>query len=204
MYSDLSKQEIVDKYRHFNVEHDWWDFIYEDFIEYVEEKGISVVSKDISFSGFWSQGDGASYEGTIHSSDMKRFMDAHDLSEQYESVYFFAELEQIYVTINRTSSHYCHSNTMRVNLSDDIWDEYEHDSLRSNVYQVMELDFNNNFQALEKRIEEICRDYADELYHRLQEEYEYQTSDEVVIESLEANGIFEQPNEGEKHGLCSD
>jgi hypothetical protein len=204
MYSDLSKQEIVDKYRHFNVEHDWWDYIYEDFVEYVEEKGISTTTKDMSFTGFWSQGDGASYEGTIHSSDMKRFMDAHDLSTQYESAYFFAELEQIYVTINRTSSHYCHSHTMRISLSDEIWDDYGEGSVRSEVYQVMERDFNNNFQALEKRIEEICRGYADELYHRLQEEYEYQTSDEVVIEALEANGIFEQPNEGEKHGLCSD
>jgi hypothetical protein len=204
MNSDLNKKQIIDKYRYFNVEHNWWEFVYEDFVEHVEEKGISTTEKDISFSGFWSQGDGACYTGTIHSSDMKRFMDAHDLSEQYESAYFFAELEQIYVTINRTSSHYNHSHTMRVSLNDDFADEYEHDSLRSEVYKVMERDFVNNFESLEKRIEEICRGYADELYRNLGEEYDYLTSDEVVSEALEVNGIFEQSTEGEEYGLCSD
>lgn len=203
MYSDLSKTEIINKYRHFNVEHDWWDYIYEDFVEYVEEKGISTTTNDMNFSGFWSQGDGACYAGTIHSSDMKRFMDAHDLSEQYESAYFFAQLEQLYVTINRTGSHYCHSHTMRVSLVDDFADDFGEGSLRSEVYQVMEKDFVTNFDSLEKHIEEICRGYADELYKRLEDEYDYLTSDEVVIEALEANGIFEQPNEGEEHGIRS-
>lgn len=204
MHSDLSKTEIIDKYRHFNVEHDWWDYIYADFVEYVEEKGISTTTGDMNFSGFWSQGDGASYKGTIHSSDMKRFMDAHDLSEQYESAYFFAQLEQLYVGINRTGTHYCHSHTMRVDLNDDVWDDFGEGSLRSEVYQVMQSDFNNNFESLEKRIEEICRGYADELYKRLEDEYDYLTSDEVVMEALEVNGIFDQQNEGEEHGLCSD
>jgi hypothetical protein len=173
MNSDLSKTEIIDKYRHFNVDHDWWEYVYEDFIRTLEEKGISVTSNEIQFTGFYSQGDGASFTGTIHTSDMKRFMDAHDLAEGYEGAYFFAKLEQLYLEISRTSSHYCHSHTMRISLNDDIWDDYGEYSLRSEVYQVMEKNFNDNFQSLEKLIEEICRGYADKLYRDLYEEYEY-------------------------------
>lgn len=190
MYSDMSKVEILDKYRHINVDHNWWEFTVEDFVEYLESKGITTTQNDVSFSGFYSQGDGASYSGSIHSSDMKRFMDLHDLSSQYESAYMFAKQNELYVDINRTNSHYCHSYTMCVCLNDEIWDEHEEGSVRSEVYQAMERDFNNNFQALEKRIEEICRTYADELYSKLREEYEFLTSDAVVMETLEANEIL--------------
>jgi len=203
MNSDLSKTEIIDKYRHFNVDHDWWEYVYEDFIRTLEEKGISVTSNEIQFTGFFSQGDGASFTGTIHKSDMKRFMDAHDLAEGYEGAYFFAKLEELCVLVERTSSYYCHSNTMRISLSDEIWDDYGEYSLRSEVYQVMEKNFNDNFQSLEKLIEEICRGYASKLYRDLYEEYEYLTSDALVVEALEANGIFDKQDEGEEYGIRS-
>jgi hypothetical protein len=39
---------------------------------------------------------------------------------------------------------------------------------------------------------QICRGYMDELYGELEEEYEYQTSDEAVTDTLECNGIYDE------------
>ena len=36
-------QELVEKYRDINVDHDWWDFTYEDFKNDMREKGIEVL-----------------------------------------------------------------------------------------------------------------------------------------------------------------
>jgi hypothetical protein len=204
MNSDLSKTEIIDKYRHFNVDHDWWEYVYEDFIRTLEEKGISVTSNEIQFTGFYSQGDGASFTGTIHKSDIKRFMDAHDLAEGYEGSYFFAKLEEFCVLVERTSSHYCHSNTMQIYIDDSQILAFDADGdVREEIYNVMYDEFNTEQAGFENKVTEICRGYADKLYRDLYEEYEYLTSDALVVEALEANGIFDKQDEGEEHGIRS-
>ena len=37
---------------------------------------------------------------------------------------------------------------------------------------------------------DFCRDKASDLYHSLEEEYEYMLSDEAISESCEANGCY--------------
>jgi hypothetical protein len=57
-------ESLIDKYRHINVEHvEWWDSEYDCFKQDMAEVGIEV--DNIYFSGFWSQGDGACFEGKI-------------------------------------------------------------------------------------------------------------------------------------------
>ncbi len=53
--------ELIEKHRDINVDHDWWDCTYDHFMEDMKQVGITV--KDMRFSGFWSQGDGASFTG---------------------------------------------------------------------------------------------------------------------------------------------
>ena len=67
----VTKDELIDKHRHWNVEHiDWWDCTYSDFKERMTAIGIEVDR--MYFSGFWSQGDGACFEGSV--SDWRLFL----------------------------------------------------------------------------------------------------------------------------------
>lgn len=43
------------------MDYEWWDSVYDDFINIAGILGFDV--QDIQFSGFWSQGDGASFTG---------------------------------------------------------------------------------------------------------------------------------------------
>ncbi len=70
--SEAQQDKVVDKYDDINVDEDTW---YESTYEYYEDKLRALGFYDIKFefSGFWSQGDGASFtakhnRGTIYKS----------------------------------------------------------------------------------------------------------------------------------------
>jgi hypothetical protein len=84
----------------------------------------------------------------------------------------------VYATVSQSSSHYSHSNTMQLGE----WEYYDEDADPApEVYD-----------HIEETLLQLFRDLADWLYKTLEREYEYLTSDEVVIESLEANEIEEE------------
>lgn len=56
---DAGKERARDNYRTSGLDYDWWDHIYEEWHEELREMGFS--NPEISFSGFASQGDGASF-----------------------------------------------------------------------------------------------------------------------------------------------
>jgi hypothetical protein len=47
-----------------------------------------------------------------------------------------------------------------------------------------------DYVSFEERVLEACRDHADQLYKDLEVEYEYLTSDEVVLDTMEANDML--------------
>ena len=67
-FSELSlraKQRAWDKHHaSFEPFPDWYDSVYETAIEEGKTKGFDI--DEIQFSGFWSQGDGACWEGYIN------------------------------------------------------------------------------------------------------------------------------------------
>jgi len=52
------------------TDHEWWDGVYESAKEDGAKRGFEI--EDIRFSGFWSQGDGASWTGIV---DVKQFLE---------------------------------------------------------------------------------------------------------------------------------
>ena len=76
-------ERTIDKYRHINVDGiDWWEYIENEFIESMELVGIDVSK--IYFSGFWSQGDGACFDGRI--GNTKLFLDKHFTPTDYPTI----------------------------------------------------------------------------------------------------------------------
>ena len=76
--SDTAKDKARSWYRQLGPHDDWWDAVYEDFERVCEILGIRLNTRAVRlmgggawakpciwFSGFCSQGDGASYEGYL-------------------------------------------------------------------------------------------------------------------------------------------
>ncbi len=74
--SEAAKEKARSWYRELGPHDDWWDAVYEDFERVCEILGIRLKTTPVRlmgggtrakpciwFSGFWSQGDGACFEG---------------------------------------------------------------------------------------------------------------------------------------------
>lgn len=206
-------QDFIDEHRDINVNHDWWDSTYDDFARICAMLGIELATypvklmngktrndPDVSFSGFWSQGDGASWAGEYRPQGLGyaglEKLSLYDTApiKIREHVPHDEELHRIadelcllcriygpvYASVRRRSSNYSHSNTMYV----DYWEYYDEEIDPSDVAS----DITDH---IEETLNQLFKDLADWLYNQLETEYEHLTSDEAVVESLEANEIEE-------------
>ena len=202
-FGDLSpkaQQNALDNNRDINVDYDGWeDGVTEEFKEDMGEIGIDDIK--IEYSGFYSQGDGASFTSDeidtrklfnavgIKSNDAlnmevdderstganKNFYDLLDTMEDIGQLERNRiKPEEIRVTIERTDSSHVHYNTIRANV--EIWDEPDG---WEEPYEFKE--------DLEDKVTEYVRDLCKDLYRELEKEYENLTSDESIREILMDN-----------------
>lgn len=186
-YSELSKEAqetALIEYQERACGFEWWTDTYDYWIEKLERLGIYTSAPSIEFSGFYSQGDGASFIGEV---GLREFMEAHDSirgshPELYlSSVGFNAAPRAEFISrLSRDNHRYNHSHSNTVilewSLRDcDRWDE---------EYEYME-------ELMVDAVDDIlgeCRDYMDELYKDLERTYEHLQSEEGFLESVEADG----------------
>lgn len=161
-FSPKIQEKIIDKYRDINVDHDWWEYTYEDMKNILGILGFDYV--EISFSGFSSQGDGASFTGYFKpakKSELKhRVKVLHkDYAPDFpvfgfEQMEFSEEELEDSLKIERIDSRYSHENTVTTDNED---------------------------------LKEFVRNFSHYIYRQLEREYDYLTSDEAVRETIEAN-----------------
>ena len=195
--SPEAQDNALENNRDINVDYDGWeDGVTEGFKEDMREIGIDDI--EISFSGFYSQGDGASFTSEdidtrklfdaigIKSNDALN-MDADDERSKGENKEFYDLLdtmedvghlernrikpEEIRVTIERTDNRHVHYNTVRANVQ--IWDEPDG---WEEPYGFTD--------KLEDQVTEYVRGLCKDLYRGLEKEYDHLTSDESVKETL--------------------
>jgi len=164
-FDELSKEvqeKVLEKHSNINVDYDWWDFVYEDYDEKLEKMGF--ISPDKSFSGFWSQGDGASFSAGV---DVEKYLKSKKLGNKYKKV-INAFNDGTFSTKIVTRGNYSHSGTM----SDETYNTMDNEGLG---YEVSEM------------ILKDAKDMADKLYKDLEKEYDGLTSEESIKDTLEAN-----------------
>lgn len=162
----------------------WYDHTIEDFCDNVlPHFGLDVSYKDVAFSGFCSQGDGASFTGRFYLSDVcladleaacPTEVALHKLAAELQVL---AEAHpEIQGEVTRYPSLYSHSNTM----STGYWSS-------NGGY------FNEEVEAFaaadaETTLLGLFRQLADWLYSRLNENYDFYLADataQVWAESIE-------------------
>lgn len=129
--------------------------------------GFTIDKHGIAWSGFGSQGDGASFAGAF-----EKTAGAPEQIREYaptdETLHAIADdlaaLPIDACSIVRTSRQYSHPYTVR---ADDLPDGTDH--------------------ATEEQINSAIRAFMQWIYRQLETEYEYSLSDDVVGETIEAN-----------------
>ena len=187
--SDPAKESVRAWYREICLDYEWYDFVYEDFGTICGILGIALRTSPVRlygggtrekphlfWTGFSSQGDGASFEGAYsHARDAAKGIRAH--APRDEELHRIAdELQaaqrrnfwQLHTSI-RTRGNYCHEYTMAIAVERD-----------SPTWQPVT-------DGAEDTVIEALRDLARWLYRHLRQEYEHLTSDAAIDETVAAN-----------------
>lgn len=176
-FSELSKEakeHALEKLRDINVNYqDWHDFTLDEWKENLNKMGFYDVK--IYYSGFWSQGDGACFIGNL---DLETYLENIKRKTKFKKL---IELKD-YINISITHNHrYYFSTSTNINI--EFYDEET-----------------KEISDLLADLEEILKNHREELgnqiYKDLEESYIYLTSDEAVIETIEAND-YEFTSDGE-------
>lgn len=192
---DHAKSQILDDHRYWNVDGlEWWDRVYDDFKE--DMKAIGIEVDKMYFSGFWSQGDGACFEGRV--CDWGLFLKSLGYTNPLFIEHFDKHAEFAVRHCGRYYHENCTSFSAEFHLPEDYDEEeflqlygYGEELRDAALIAALSLPENSG-DALESQFEEAFKDHMRDLYRRLEEEYEYLTSDEVVLESLEAHDMLDE------------
>lgn len=168
--SEESKKEAVENLYDINVNCDWFECITENFKD--ENKYFEVTK--VYFSGFSSQGDGAMFEY----SDIKNEL-LHKIINNLKTTNrekWILKQANIYGNGKHTGRYY-HENSCSHTIDYDCF------VYGTRLYEVAD----KWFSEIESAIVEEYRNVAQDLYRTLEKEYEYLTSEEVIIETIEIN-----------------
>lgn len=191
-----AKAYALDKY---NNSEDYW---YEHTLEQAKEDGLALGFHidDIAFSGFSSQGDGASWMGHIH---LGEYIDANIKDDDPKQASYMVMRELIRnewierMEVDRPSFMYSHSGTMRNGGARD----HAYDVAADDYYflgggilkgaSVRELydSINGEYLLFElcERAFNHAKEYADDIYKKLRADYDHYSSEEVFAETAEIN-----------------
>jgi hypothetical protein len=186
----MTKTELIDKYRDINVDHDWWVHVTEQFTEDMLDNGIEV--ERTYFSGFWSQGDGACFDGNFTGPEgVKTFMDKHFKSDEYPTIRRLLSLGGSVILNVRHSGRYYHENSIRSSLGMDKVSDFLYlpTDFHHHIAQTLDDMLDNEASDFEDDCVKHFQTYMRELYKLLEAEYDHQTSDEAVWESIVANEL---------------
>ncbi len=148
-----------------------------------EEYGFYKTGIGIRFSGFYSQGDGASLTGLVGApaTFLQKLMSLEDWTVlegkralcDDDAVSHF--IEDISISVVYRTSRYYHENTVEVELVLPEW--HEDPEAFADDLKI----------PSDKEMTEFVRGLCREIYEDLEKEYEYRCSDEALLEMAEAN-----------------
>jgi hypothetical protein len=171
--SDTAKEKAREWFREWNLDYDWWDCTFDDAKAAGKYIGINV--DDIRFSGFWSQGDGASFSGSYEyrkgaEKAVRKYApldtELHAIAQGLTAIqrrYFY----QLGASISFTG-RYCHEGCTSI----DVWDKRG---------------FDTDLTDAEEVVSELLRDFMRWIYRQLENEFNWLQADEQVDESIRCN-----------------
>ena len=150
------------------LDYEWWDFVFEDAKKCASILGIEI--DNIYFSGFYSQGDGACFNGRFsYAKGWKKALKAYAPID--------TELVRIGQRLQAIQKPYFY------NLSGTIDCNDRYKSTKA-VFHWSD----NTPESIESDLSQAFTDFASWIYRNLEKEWDYLSSEEQLIETAEANG----------------
>lgn len=199
--SEEAKEKAREWYRQGAFDDDWYWAVYSDFEHICEILGIVLATVPVRlygggcrrkpciwFSGFASQGDGACFEGDYRyargcASAVRAYAprdeELHRIADALLAIQW-SNFFQLGARITHRGRYY-HAYSMEIGVERD-----------SPVHQAMTA-------TAEDELAEALRDLARWLYGKLEDAFDYLTSDEIVDEAIAANG-YSFTSDGERFG----
>jgi hypothetical protein len=200
-YGELSEsaQQKAREWYLEGMDYEWWEGVYEMAIEDGKEKGFYIDK--IYFSGFCSQGDGASWTGQV---DVRQWLEENYKDSIGLSAWCQLIQEDVvdkFSKVVANNSHYCHESTMQFSDVEDHTDEFTDDWLMElpSIFKGMEVQhlfdivatdsecLLKSTEAITQAITESGKVYAIDIYHRLREEYDYLCSEKMMLDHFDCN-----------------
>ena len=186
--TDQAKEKAREWWRDCQAQDNDTSCTFEDAATCAEILGIDLRTRSVKFmgggtrmepciyySGFWSQGDGACFEGSYQyakgaakkiRSHAPQDTELHRIADELQKIqrkYFYAVRAWM-----KHRGHYSHSGCMEVSVT-------------------AERDNTPSIEEAEEGVTQLMRDFADWIYDQLKKEWEWVNADEQVDESIRAN-----------------
>ncbi|MBS1528226.1 MAG: hypothetical protein JST19_21450 [Bacteroidetes bacterium] len=185
---EKGKQNALQEFQDLNVMFDWWEFSYNDFESICTCLGITVDNKSIHFQGFYSQGDGSCFDADV---DLLALINAiavsawKDYAPNVEFQFSVPGIDRRVLTLIQKKKIEINARIISRQRGYGI-------VIDLGVYPVSETGKNHDMiygelDELEKWLDGIAQTLNRYLYKSLEREYEYQTGDEAIAGSIEAN-----------------
>ena len=161
------------------------DWVIENETEDLEALGLENV--EISFSGFWSQGDGASFTARVN--DIPAFIKTIGVTDEILPK-VLESFEEVYeMRIVRTDSRYFHENTVRFEIEE--MDDTELVIMSGFGIGDITVDLNETLEeiGLEKKASEWVKSKSKEIYRKLEKAYNDEFSEEAAEEWVDSIGM---------------
>lgn len=181
---------------------DWYEGVYAQYIGDKAVEATGMLVDQIYYSGFWSQGDGASWTGRVNLDDFIQYYvtPTHPNAGRYAVLLELMREDWISIRalIYTNSFMYVHSGGMRiegVDITADI-DADDNDSVfTQGIFQgagikgvARAIDVESLVNDLEEWVLAEARSLADDIYIALRDEYEAYTSEETFKDLIYING----------------
>ena len=165
---DIQKK-VLEKYRDINTDHDWAEFLVEEFKIKLEAEGYR--DPKITWSGFCSQGDGASF--TCKSVDLEKWL-TNGKWPTLQVLLPFVKDERITASIEPNNYHHHHAHSKTIYGTVDTTDIEDKDILEA-------------CNTLERYLDTDAKSMSNEFYKQLERCYDDLITDEAIADTIRAN-----------------
>jgi hypothetical protein len=172
------QQTLLDEWRDWGASDQWWGGVYGQVREEMALIGVGVTH--MHFTGFYSQGDGAAIEGWVQNWELA-------LDVIGEAKFAPSVKDEGWSFKTASVGNYCHSNTLQAkaefHLEQNPFDQDE-DPLRYHAWDLKGYPTEADLDRVESKLLSLFKARSDDLYRRLEQEYDGLTNDNAVIENI--------------------
>lgn len=157
-----SQAKVIDNLRDIHVDYDWWKNVYEDMTNILTMLGFSNIN--ISFSGFSSQGDGASFTGRFNVPKTKK-----EAKERLAKVKEYAPKVKLF------------------DFADMRFTREEKEAETMDIERIGRYVHSSSVSTDNGDLTNFVRYFSNHIYRTLEQEHDYLTSDQAIKDTIEAN-----------------